>query len=1063
MNNFPDAMRFDPYANGLGMGHTDLATAFLGPNPRPEQRSPYSMKSTAKWNMPESYVNENLYLKDTVEDWMFTANWTWYTERILPWKRMEDIHLKWEQWEANPHIMGMTPHQSMSNVITQKRVQMAASMIRRGIAAEFEQDFLNTSVGRGRFVAALAQIARSVQETANVEVIKALLGCHRHQQLFARQYHIIKDNELDNYWQRKVDRFMIAQKEDFGLETLGVQIDGELETYNVKANVWIMGREVSDYCDTVPEGKIYYYKGGQEAVDRINGRGGRTAPAAGGTQGNLAAIQPERLVKGTPVFLAKSWSVENVGKADLLSRTVEVGVFNTMLCKCRDFKKYKTADMNIRVYDNNKDDWAEITFEKALQHCISFDKNDDDDVMDPFTGNARRRNVGDTDHQHKMDFLRYSTGNDGDNKQDVKYIGDLDEQWLTTKQTLNAAQTLLNSVGASGQTLSISRVKGADGKYTDDVVVTPNSYVTKAAVPGASGSAGTPAVYGITDFIQKAGNILGGDSLFFKGADANASTLMQKFISSDGKYAATAPALTSAPIQSDVSTVSYNRAEAEQKHQTWLKSIGSIVPENRQADLNAIVTNSDEGWKQRALNIQSLVLDCKKSDPPSINMNEARIKSWMEGRINEYQTNFTQWVNSQASSPVGASVSSGRAGKEVMYLPVGTPLPSGYTYLNAQEEAKAKGPAEVSFRCPTSLAEFTHISEVFESPSGGGGAQRGVGIAGRRGASLVGARGDGSKTEYGKGRGEYDADGNAIIDKGAAKSRTDLRLSRRFTNIDKRIREIAQSGASFDLKILAILYLGTRFNKRRFAFLADQDVLLPVQFLLMRPHCTYRTRYAIKCADGGVTGFFGYGHGSMNVAHAATTKTRLLHFTAYMAPIITNPKSVYVCEDVFCENYFGGMGTDFWTADEYRNKGANRIKKSIICTLLPLNLPYDLETKIDIRGYWYSAAAARLVDAERFSKGCYPGGDRTAAILDIWDPVRKGALNNQVARARNVAVNYVCFQGVQFSYNSATETWGNVVIEQGHFGPSVQPGDGKVRKGMFKYLRRAKYLDGTSN
>lgn len=1048
MNNFPDAMRFDPYANGLGMGHTDLATAFLGPNPRPEQRSPYSMKSTAKWNMPESYVNENLYLKDTVEDWMFTANWTWYTERILPWKRMEDIHVKWEQWEANPHIMGMTPHQSMSNVITQKRVQMAASMIRRGIAAEFEQDFLNTSVGRGRFVAALAQIARSVQETANVEVIKALLGCHRHQQLFARQYHIIKDNELDNYWQRKVDRFMIAQKEDFGLETLGVQIDGELETYNVKANVWIMGREVSDYCDTVPEGKIYYYKGGQEAVNRINGRGGNTAPAAAGTQGNLAAIQPERLVKGTPVFLAKSWSVENVGKADLLSRTVEVGVFNTMLCKCRDFRKFKTADMNIRVYDNNKDDWAEITFEKALQHCISFDKNDDDDVMDPFTGNARRRNVGDTDHQHKMDFLRYSTGNQGDNKQDVKYIGDLDEDWLTVKQTLNAAQTLLNQIkdGTAGDS---TIGKAVIDKKTEKVTTE------------------TSATFKVNDkttaFIQKAGNILGGDSLFFKGAlsdkDGKPRNLLDLFTNNGAKYGVTA--LTSAPIQSDVSTVSYNRVEAEQKHQTWLKSIGSIVPENRQADLNAIVTNSDEGWKQRALNIQSLVLECKKSDPPSINMNEARIKTWMEGRINEYQTNFTQWVNSQASSPVGAS-SSG-VGKEVIYLPVGTPLPSGYTYLNAQEEAKAKGPAEVSFRCPTSLAEFTYISEVFESPSGGGGAQRGVGIAGRRGASLVGARGDGSNTEYGKGRGEYDADGNPITDKGAPNSRTDLRLSRRFTNINKRIRDISMSGASIELKWLAILYLGTRFNKRRFAFLADQDVLLPVQFLLMRPHCTYRTRYAIKCADGGVTGFFGYGHGSMNVAHAATTKTRLLHFTAYMAPIITNPKSVYVCEDVFCENYFGGMGTDFWTADEYRNKGANRIKKSIICTLLPLNLPYDLETKIDIRGYWYSAAAARLVDAERFAKGCYPGGDRTAAILDIWDPVRKGALNNQVARARNVAVNYVCFQGVQFSYNSVNETWGNVVIEQGHFGPSVQPGDGKVRKGMFKYLRRAKYLDGTSN
>jgi hypothetical protein len=196
----------------------------------------------------------------------------------------------------------------------------------------------------------------------------------------------------------------------------------------------------------------------------------------------------------------------------------------------------------------------------------------------------------------------------------------------------------------------------------------------------------------------------------------------------------------------------------------------------------------------------------------------------------------------------------------------------------------------------------------------------------------------------------------------------------------------------------------------------------------------------------------------MNVANSATVKTRLLHYTAYMAAVVTQPKNVYVVEDLFCENYFGGMGTSFWSVKEYKNKGANRVKKSIICTMLPLNLTDELETKIDVRGFWYSAAAARLVDAERFSRSCYPGGVRTAMILDWWDPIRKGALGNQVARSRNVDINFVCFQGVQFRFNSTTDSWGDVTIEQGHFGPHVTPGCGKVRKGAFKYLRPANYL-----
>ncbi len=1042
MENFPDAIRFDPYANGFSSGHSDLATLFLGPGAEPDKKSPYSMRSVAKWNYPESKIGEVEYLRETMEDWMFTADKKWYTERILPWRKMDTLTYAWEQWEANPHIMGYTPHQAMSNVTTQKRTQMAATLIRRGIAAEFEQDFLTTQVGRGRFLATLVQIARSVQETANVETIRALLACHRHQQLFARQYHHIRDNDLDNYWQRKVDRFMVAQKADFGLEQLSVQIDGELEDYGINVPmVWIMGREVSDYCDTVPEGKIYYDKGGQEAVDRINGR--RGIQAAGGTNGNVAGVGPERWVKGTPVFLAKSWAVENVGKADLLSRTIEVGVFNTILLKCKDFKKYRSADMNIRVYDNTKDDWAEITFEKAIEHCILWDKNDDWDVADPYTG-TRRGRVGGTETEQKMDFLRYGTGEAGDAKQDVKYIGDLDDTWLTTKQTLNAAQTLLNAVQ---RTVKETSNLGFDiSRPTFDSKTNKYSDVTTVQTPKDDAD--------VIKFLTTAGNILGKDSLFFNTtADMTSATgphdLINKFINTPGKYATKSIELTNAPISSDVS--SYNKTEAEQAHQKWLRQIGGYIPDNKKDALEAIVTNSSETWKQRALNIQALALECKKNDPPSISMNTDRIKTWTEGRINEYQAEFNQWIKSQAtmSAPVGDNV---------VYLPIGTPLPQGYTYLNAQEEAKAKSGAAPTLRCPTSLAEFTHIAEVFEGSGGGATNQRGVGISGRRGASLVGARGQSEDTDKNMGRGEYTIDPKTGAQTEIAGKRTE-RLKRRYNNIDRRIRAIAYSSATVELKWLAILYLGTRFNKLRFHFLADQDVLLPVQFLLLRPHCTYRTRYAIKCADNGVAGFFAYGASSMNVAHSASVKTRLMHYTAYMAPVVTNPKMVYVQEDVFCTNYFGGMGTEFWSLDEYNNKGANRTKRSIICTMLPLNMPYDMENKIDIRGYWYSAAAAKLVDAERFSRGCYPGGDRTAALCQWWDPVRKGALGNQVARSRNVAINYVCFQGVQFRYNSKNDTWGDVTIEQGHFGPDVLPGCGKVRKGAFKFLKPASYVN----
>jgi hypothetical protein len=191
--NLAPSQKFDFYAHGVASGMTDIFTPFLGPAPREQKTSPYAKKSTAKWNMPEAYIGSNEYLRDTVEDYMLTAQWDWYTERILPWYKTDEIHLQWSEWENNPHYMGITPHQTTSKVVTQRRTVRRASIVRRGIAAEFENDFVATPLGRTSFMASLAQMARSVQETANVEVLRALLNCHRFQQVHAPAPHLASE------------------------------------------------------------------------------------------------------------------------------------------------------------------------------------------------------------------------------------------------------------------------------------------------------------------------------------------------------------------------------------------------------------------------------------------------------------------------------------------------------------------------------------------------------------------------------------------------------------------------------------------------------------------------------------------------------------------------------------------------------------------------------------------------------------------------------------------------------------------------------------------------------
>ena len=1074
MDNLSPAQRFDPYAHGVASGYTDLFTPFLGPPPREQKGNPHSKKSNAVWNMPESYLMENEVLRDTVEDWMLTANQTWYTERIMPWFITEDIHIQWEQWENNAHYMGITPHQAPSNVTTQKRTIRRASMVRRGIAAEFEHDFVATARGRTSFIASLAQIGRSVQETANVEVLRALLGCHAYQQVYLRKYGIIKHDDLDGWLNHKAQRFMIAQKETFGLEILNTQIEQEQEQYQAQANVWILGREVMDYCSLVPEGKIFYFLGGQEAVDRVNGRG-QNGSAAAGTMGNVRSLQPPRMIADTPVYLAKSYFVEGIGALDLLSRTVEVGVFNTMIDTTRDYTNYRSSNRNIRVYDNDRDEWAEIKIADAIEHCIVWDPKDGD-VQNPFTG-RNERNKTESSIDVENDFLRFGTGLathpdrgsparadwDKFNKQDVTIIGDLDAQWLTRAQCENAGRTLYGQLARTGFGVQLEKVVVSHGVDTDGKM---------AADFGKAATQGTQPISGLESAIQ---SVLGDDNFFFR-SDTSAydtrdkqqvtpSAVLDKFRATTS-YRATKTTLLSAPAAAPVGTsASADAAKLEEWQSGHLRGrIGSIVPSAYKEKLERIVSQVDQPWQQRAAQIEQMCVQLKNEDPQSIpSMGDAeRVRTWMAAANKQFEERMAAEARTlaAASAATGSATLAARArvGAGIETFPIGTPLPSGYTYASANDQAKANGPAKL---CPSSLRDFPHLAHIWadaDAAAGGGGAQA---MGGRRqGFAPIEA------VEQGRGELRRKSDGTYEPlpgSDGTTQKNVDIRtkrLAKRFQNLEDRIREISEGGAPLIVKWLAILWCGSMFTRDCFKRLDTHNVMLPCNFLLMRPHATYRTRYGIKCAAGGKSGYTFFGHSNMQLEHEAARKVGMMHYTAYLTAVVTQPKNVYVVEDLFCQKYMGGMGIKFWrNAAEYKQAGGKRTRASIICTMLPCNMTrHNIDQKLDVRGRFHTAHEIELISEETFAKCCYPGGARTALIMGWWDAQRRGKGPGSQIVSRGVDINYICWQGVQFHLNPVSGEWGDVIIEQGNFGPKVKPGVGNVRNGNYKFLETPDYL-----
>lgn len=853
MDNLAPSQKFDFYAHGVASGQKDLWTPFLGPPARDPPQRAASNRNVAKWNMPEAYVGDNLYLRDTMEDYMFTAEQTWYTERILPWYRTDQISVQWDEWENNPHYMGITPHQATSRVVTQKRTTRKASMIRRGIAAEFEHDFVATPLGRTSFLASLAQMARSVQETANVEVLRALLHCHTYQMVHLRKYGIIPDGDLDSWLERRAERFMIAQKDTYGLEKMNTWIDTEQEAYGGKANVWILGREIMDYCSLVPEGKIFYWLGGQEAIDRVNGRP-QNGTAAAGTMGNVRSLQPQRMIQDTPVFIAKSKAVAGIGMAELLSRVTEVGIFNTMFDRTRDYTRYKTAGRNIRVYNAESDDWEVLEFVHMIRNLPIWDTNGD--LYDVFGAPGARGGRGgagsaadaiDADY----DFLSYKSG---ERRVNVSRVGDISVHHLTALNLLDAGQTVVNAL-----------VHG-DAKEARKIVLKLDEVVGRAR--NTNGLVYTPPAGEDETFLRNLTenlfNILGSSNLLFEGLNTSAARynrFLEMFVQF-GLGAAENNRIL-AQVGADVETI---QRKALDEKKFIVESIGKALGPSYADQVVSIADDGSKSWRQRAEQIRELMHGALRSGQLAASTIDepGKIDRFINKRTGDFEEEM------QNKYPNLSDEASAQIEREVKYFPVGARLPQGWRWISKESERPA-----------TLLSSFMNVGALEQKQA-----------APRIGAGL--SRAPGNQRAFDQ----------AAYNQQDAAARNNQRVGYAGIqgNMMTHLENISKTpGPALLVKWAAAAYAMTKFNRDVFVGYAISNVYVPFGAILFRSHSTWKTRFGIKCADGGQTGYTFIGHSNMQVEHEAARKVGFMHYTTYLSSVVFAPKNVFVVEDLFCE------------------------------------------------------------------------------------------------------------------------------------------------------------------
>lgn len=1071
----PPSQGLSFYEQGMPTGLNDPFSAFLGPPARPQSTNPYEKRNTAVFSMPENYLGQNLFLGDTIADYMFTAQQTHLTERVMPWFATDQLYVQWQQWENNAHFLDTTPHQSLSKRITQRRNIRRSSLIRRGIMFEFEHHFIRTALGQMSFIKGLGQIARSVQETANIEVIRALVNGHRYQQQYQRDHGVFRQGNLREALEWDRNRFGLVQKDQLGLEKWDAEVRAEMYAWRGQANAILMGEEISIYATFVGPERTLFKNAGERGPARVNNDPAYKQLAAAGTQGAVDRVEAEYLVRDVPVFLCKSYAVEGVGRQEQLTRVRAVGEYAVMFDECPSDVHYKSSTRDIAIFDESRDDFGVITMDMAIENCSIWDANGNvyarlvnpqqiyNTSMDMAT-TLEKRNLG-------MNFLaRPNPNRESDIKYlPVEYIGDIAKEYFSEESLLKAAESLAAAVfrgdheARNATEKVLAEVSRAAGQAGVDINVAGNEYYNS--------------------FAQRLQQLVGADGVFTNelannlqgvlGTGALRARIVPDTEIAQGKDQPTpgwtgdkptvGPAKYPAPIQSQIN----------QAGQTLLQTL--IVPLNKlgaeyERPAQMIAQDETMSHEARAHAIREHINLVVDQQVPGFHFkSRPAVTDWFDKRLSGFQAHV-QKVQSQAQ-PVKASVSPLKAGEKRMHT-IGEPLPEGWRYVNeyVQQNAdqiarEARANAGYGY-IRSNLFDMLHFAdqrfadeERRMQAAQRGGAQGGAAYyAGREGAGRFERMGQMAFGEMGS---DTDVVQN-ILDRHTTKSGDTVR---RFNNLAERVKEIASSSGSALLQVCALAYLSAPFKKQTFKAFRRQDIRIPFGFILARPQATYRTRAIIKCQLDGGTGNVFFGHSEAKLGHDNARGLGLLHYTCYMGAVITKPKNLYVQHDVMMAGYLGGMDLRFWNPDTYRAfvKSNQRAPEASICCFI---VPYeerDIPVVFDIAGKFFTEMASGLADQRQGSAPAF-----TTALMynDVYG--FHGAIDNtgvalgQPHNPRRKHINRIVWRGCQYGNNPVTGRFDKARHNQGHLGVTY-PGCAQVRAGRNRYLDPKLVLAATGN
>ena len=209
--------------------------------------------------------------------------------------------------------------------------------------------------------------------------------------------------------------------------------------------------------------------------------------------------------------------------------------------------------------------------------------------------------------------------------------------------------------------------------------------------------------------------------------------------------------------------------------------------------------------------------------------------------------------------------------------------------------------------------------------------------------------------------------------------------------------------------------------------------------ILFRPFATWRMGSAIIAQGGNELGSTFHGHHDFQLSDDVVRKTILGHYTFYSKAVVKRPKHYCIEEDVHCQGYVSGGGTQFFTESTLREAleqqavGTEQNRHDLVAWIMTDGKDYTKPVHMSGR---LPESVAEYDDSTEHFDGC----SRMRAILEDLNAFENG--DDDTYMGGNNNLNFMCFRGAQLDVNNQVTH-----LNKGHWGELTYDGCMAIRTG----------------